>query len=260
MERRDFDIDHIDPRWEEGRDYQLVCGLDCPLNYREEEPGKNSAKSNRFLPWRWSRDGIGVVPEDYGDLAQFLVNGEWVLMEFLSEEWFEASIGTCSRSHRTIDSEPLRKGWEEWRKNNPEEYSVCIQNFINSGREWVEENKEEHLRLVKEGREKLYSKNPGLKDLHVKVLHGGFKDWFSNLSDEELKERAEVISKSTKEAMANLPPEKKQILVNNGKESAKKQHAQRWMCTVTGYVTTPAPLSCYQKKRGIDTSNRIRLQ
>lgn len=43
-------------------------------------------------------------------------------------------------------------------------------------------------------------------------------------------------------------------------EAAKRQHTQRWMCTVTGYITTPAPLSMYQKKRGIDPSNRIRLE
>jgi len=45
-----------------------------------------------------------------------------------------------------------------------------------------------------------------------------------------------------------------------GKRSAKKQHAQRWKCTKTGYVSTPCGLSAYQKARGIDTSNRIRIQ
>ena len=51
-------------------------------------------------------------------------------------------------------------------------------------------------------------------------------------------------------------PEVHQKASQNG---AKTQHQQRWMCTVTGYVTTPAPLSRYQKARGIDTSNRIKL-
>lgn len=41
---------------------------------------------------------------------------------------------------------------------------------------------------------------------------------------------------------------------------ARTQHKQQWMCTVTGYVTTPAPLSRYQNARGIDTSNRIRVK
>jgi hypothetical protein len=87
-------LDHIDPKWEEGRDYQLVCGLDCPLNYREVVFSENARKNNRFLPWRWSRDELGVVPEEPGDLAWFLVEEEWVLMEFLGPEWFEASKHT----------------------------------------------------------------------------------------------------------------------------------------------------------------------
>jgi hypothetical protein len=117
---RPVEIDHIDPRWKEGRDYQLVCGLDCLANYREEDWKRNSAKSNRFLPWRWSRDEIGVVPEEHGDLAQFLVNGEWVLLEFLSKEWYEASKrthGAPALRHRRNDSKVVKKQWETLRKN-----------------------------------------------------------------------------------------------------------------------------------------------
>jgi hypothetical protein len=131
------EIDHIDPRWKEGRDYQLVCGLDCPLNYREEDWKKNTAKSNRFLPWRWSRDEIGVVPEERGDLAQFLVNGEWVLLEFLSDEWFEASRGTNGASalrYRRDDSKAVRKQWETLRQN-PELLNARNQKIANTCKE-----------------------------------------------------------------------------------------------------------------------------
>lgn len=34
---------------------------------------------------------------------------------------------------------------------------------------------------------------------------------------------------------------------------------QRWQCTVTGRILPPGPLSIYQRNRGIDTSNRIKL-
>ncbi len=44
-----------------------------------------------------------------------------------------------------------------------------------------------------------------------------------------------------------------------GKAGAKTQHAQRWKCLVTGYITTPGPLSRYQKTRGIDTSLRVQV-
>ena len=40
---------------------------------------------------------------------------------------------------------------------------------------------------------------------------------------------------------------------------AQKVNAQRWQCTVTGYITSAGPLSRYQKARGIDTKNRIKI-
>ncbi len=42
-------------------------------------------------------------------------------------------------------------------------------------------------------------------------------------------------------------------------KAAKKSSTQRWQCTVTGYVSNAGGLSAYQNKRGIDTSNRIRI-
>ena len=96
-------LDHIDPVWEEGREYQLVCGLDCERNWREMTVGNNSRKSNRFLPWRYCADEIGQRPCETGDWVQFLVGfdiendipGEWVLMEFEGNEWFECTKKYC---------------------------------------------------------------------------------------------------------------------------------------------------------------------
>ena len=34
---------------------------------------------------------------------------------------------------------------------------------------------------------------------------------------------------------------------------------QKWKCTVTGHITTPGPLTVYQRARGIDIINRIEL-
>jgi len=36
-------------------------------------------------------------------------------------------------------------------------------------------------------------------------------------------------------------------------------NTQLWACTITGYISTPGPLSRYQKARGIDPVNRRRL-
>jgi hypothetical protein len=47
--------------------------------------------------------------------------------------------------------------------------------------------------------------------------------------------------------------------IKGGKISSKIVNSQKWKCTVTGFVSTPGPLAYFQKKRGIDTSNRIRI-
>ena len=86
-------LDHIDPTWEEGRDYQLVCGLDCQRNWRELTYSENSAKGVRFLPWRYCEGEVGVKPVETGDLCQFLnpETEEWELMEFEGKRWWELS-------------------------------------------------------------------------------------------------------------------------------------------------------------------------
>jgi hypothetical protein len=94
MKRKDVpSLDHIDPTWEEGRDYQLVCGLDQHNNWRELTYSENSAKGLRFLPWRYCKDEIGVKPVESGDLCQFLnpETEEWELMEFEGKRWWELS-------------------------------------------------------------------------------------------------------------------------------------------------------------------------
>ncbi len=45
-----------------------------------------------------------------------------------------------------------------------------------------------------------------------------------------------------------------------GKLGAKVQNSQKWKCTVTGFISTSGPLSRYQKSRGIDTSNRVKVE
>ena len=86
-------LDHIDPLWDEGRDYQLVCGLDCARNWRELTYSENSKKGNRFLPWRYCEEEVGVKPVETGDLCQFLnpETEEWELMEFEGSRWLDLS-------------------------------------------------------------------------------------------------------------------------------------------------------------------------
>ena len=46
----------------------------------------------------------------------------------------------------------------------------------------------------------------------------------------------------------------------NSRKGGKNTKSQKWQCTVTGHVSNAGALSRYQKARGIDTSNRIRIQ
>jgi hypothetical protein len=77
------------------------------------------------------------------------------------------------------------------------------------------------------------------------------------------------------------PEEKKKHAIKNGKkggeknkenksgiftltkeqlqENGRKTNSQRWKCLETGFISTPAGLSSYQRARNIDTSNRIRI-
>lgn len=41
--------------------------------------------------------------------------------------------------------------------------------------------------------------------------------------------------------------------------NAKKQNEQKWKCTISGYISTSAGLSHYQRKRNIDTLNRVKV-
>jgi hypothetical protein len=44
-----------------------------------------------------------------------------------------------------------------------------------------------------------------------------------------------------------------------GKKGGKTTASQKWQCTETGYTSTAGGLTCYQNKRGIDISNRIKV-
>jgi len=42
-------------------------------------------------------------------------------------------------------------------------------------------------------------------------------------------------------------------------QHSKKVNSQKWMCTETGFISTPGSLTNYQRNRGIDTSKRKRI-
>ena len=63
-------------------------------------------------------------------------------------------------------------------------------------------------------------------------------------------------NEKNKTSIYALTPEQ---LSENGKKGGQKTSSQKWMCEETGYISTPAGLSNYQRTRGIDTSKRKRI-
>lgn len=146
-------LDHIDPLWEEGRDYQLVCGLDCKRNWRELTVGDNSRKSNRFLPWRYCADEMGQRPVEPGDWVQFLVGfdiendtpGEWVLMEFEGEEWFKATKMYCAERQGGLNQVKTRewhqKGGDVAGQNHLKNKTGIFDEGYRSSQQYVEDSR-----------------------------------------------------------------------------------------------------------------------
>jgi hypothetical protein len=101
-------LDHIDPRWEESREYQLTCGFhgSHPLAHLNEVPvscSYNARKTNRFVPYRI---GKYPAPLNEGDTCEFLIGadvktdtpGEWIVCEFNVKDsvwWAESSRIGC---------------------------------------------------------------------------------------------------------------------------------------------------------------------
>jgi len=90
-----LEFDHIDPEyppysWRKGcKNYQLVCGWKCLQNLCELTASENTKKCDAFVPYRINKY---EAPKKPGDFCEFLVDGDWVLCEFMgSEWWFQAS-------------------------------------------------------------------------------------------------------------------------------------------------------------------------
>ena len=52
---------------------------------------------------------------------------------------------------------------------------------------------------------------------------------------------------------------KDQIIIIDSRKGGLKTNSQKWMCLETGHISTPGPLTLYQKHRGIDISKRKKL-
>jgi hypothetical protein len=65
-------------------------------------------------------------------------------------------------------------------------------------------------------------------------------------------QRSAASRKGRMKQLANMTPEQRSVAFRNVRET-------KFQCTVTGYISTAGPLAQYQRARGIDTSNRVKV-
>jgi hypothetical protein len=227
--RQSYDIDHIDPKWKEGREYQLICGLNVDMNLLKRDVSLNCSKNNRFLPWRTVRGELGSPPVHKGDFCQFLDpdSGDWVLEEFLGIWWFEKTrkvcgqhqAGSLTRDEGTglhapgVNSRAGSIGGKcPWWTNRIS--GEVVRSWESPGPDW------ENRRVI-------------TWDTH------------KNKSSEEILEHAKYMN-------SQIRPES---LSKGGKSTGNS----KWMCLETGHITNAPALARYHKRMGIDKSRRVKL-
>jgi hypothetical protein len=94
------------------------------------------------------------------------------------------------------------------------------------------------------------------------------KKGYANMTAEQRSEFARKKSDILKKAQASKTPEQRSEAIRKGHASktpeqrsaeGRKRSSVQFQCTVTGFITNAGALSNYQRVRGIDTSNRVRL-
>jgi hypothetical protein len=222
-----YDWDHIDPDYPEGcdRPYQLVCGLTNPFNLIERDRSLNSSKSNRFLPWRVAAEEVGSVPINPGDLCQFLnrETGEWTLEEFMGDWWFEQTRELC--------------GAYVSGKSRPQEH--------------FQKMSQSQSREMKQlGGKRVFKLKVGLGALTSEQLSAqGSLPWWFNPSTGETTRSFGSPGNGWEPRRGPMPWSKPYENVNKDK----------YICLVTGHISTAAGVAAWQKKRGIDSSKRTKL-
>ena len=131
-----------------------------------------------------------------------------------------------------------------------------------------------------------YSRMGGIKQGKINgTLNKELNRGFFGMSPEDLKESkikgAKKVGKDNKELRRGIFGLSKEEAIKNSKkggnknkelglgicgmtkdqliQNGKKTSSQKWQCTETGFITNASNLVRYQKARGIDTSNRVRL-
>jgi general stress protein YciG len=154
---------------------------------------------------------------------------------------------------------------------------------------------EEKIEIAKKGGKAVYEKNVGIYALSAEEkseigrksgkanyeqrigIHSWSKEQFSEngkksgkvcyekgvgIHAQTKEEKIEMGRKSGKanyEKGIGVHGRSKEKMSEDGRKGGKAVSALKWQCTETGYTSTASGLTKYQKKRGIDTSKRIKV-
>ncbi len=89
-------------------------------------------------------------------------------------------------------------------------------------------------------------------EINSKVGRRSYEEEFGMFAPEYRGKKKEWSGLGGKACKEKMPPEKQ-------RERAKKMTTEKWMCMVTGYITTKGPLTNVQKAQGIDPRLRVRV-
>ena len=129
----------------------------------------------------------------------------------------------------------------------------------NAGKKLYEQGKG-IFALSSEKRSKI-SEKAGQKTYKLgKGIHGRTKEQMTLDGKKGGKIGGKKTGRKTYELGIGIHALSKEQKKENGKKGAKKTSSQKWKCLITGHISNPGALSNYQKLRGIDTSNRVRIE
>jgi general stress protein YciG len=144
------------------------------------------------------------------------------------------------------------------------------ENHFKNGTGCFSLSKEERIKLSKEIVERNRKNKTGLFGMNKKQILdaaklGGQKSFemktgIFSLTEQQIKELNQKLKEEKRGIYGISKERRKEIGRMSGKKSAKIINSQRWECSETGYISTPAGLTHYQKSRGIDTSKRNRIK
>jgi len=112
------------------------------------------------------------------------------------------------------------------------------------------------IHSLSSGEKSKYAKISGTRNKENKIgVHSRTKEQMI----QDGRKGGKVTGKKHKENKTGVCGRSKEKMTEDGKKGGKIVCSQVWECTITKHRSNPGGLSTYQKARGIDTSNRIRI-